>query len=77
MGIYWAREFWIYEDFGKKHAKIHTEDCSHCKGGKGKGWASARSGRWLGPFSSRAIAVKVAGCLGLKYGESDCYYCGL
>lgn len=55
--------YWIYENWtAQKMMKIHHEDCSHCKGGKGKqvNKTDKRNGTWHGPFQTLEEAERAA-----------------
>lgn len=50
-------EYWVYENWTHKRARMHVAECSFCN--KGRGFQpedSGRNGRWIGPFSDREAA---------------------
>lgn len=50
-------DYWVYEDFVTRQAKVHRGDCPSCNHGAGMGRGRNESeNRWLGRFSSAAAA---------------------
>jgi hypothetical protein len=47
-------EYWVYENHHNEYAKGHT---SACRNFKIQGGANLPTGRWLGPFDSKAQAM--------------------
>ena len=69
------KEYWVYENWSAKKARVHYGDCQSCKHGKGtKQGSSDRYGRWHGPYEDRAIAFKEAKNLG-QYAIRGCNVC--
>jgi hypothetical protein len=68
--------FWVYENWTHKRARVHRGDCSYCNDGHGTQPSdSGRNGKWHGPFSDRASAFATAE----RLKEADtkaCYTCG-
>ena len=66
--------FWIYENFGNKRARIHTADCRYCNNGQGVGGDQTNDDdKWHGPFDTFAAANKKATSLKQK----DTRACGV
>jgi hypothetical protein len=54
-------DYWVYENWTVKKAKIHRSDCSHCNEGPGTHPGSNdRNEQWHGPFSTVAAATQAA-----------------
>ena len=67
-------DFWVYEHFANKRARIHTGDCRYCNHGKGVGGDQTNNDdKWHGPFASFAEAEKAAAALKQK----DTRACGV
>ena len=59
--------FWIYENFGNKRARIHTANCRYCNDGQGVGGDQTNDDdKWHGPFDTFAAADKAAKALKQK-----------
>jgi len=44
-------EYYVYENWTHKRARIHKSECSHCNNGRGTpAGSSPRNGRWHGPY---------------------------
>lgn len=53
-------EYWVYENWTVKRARLHLTHCPHCNGGKGKNALdSGKNGQWLGPYSDKQKASQV------------------
>jgi F-type H+-transporting ATPase subunit beta len=53
-------DYYVYENWTHKRARIHKGDCSHCNRGRGThAGSSERNGRWHGPYN-RAEAFRLA-----------------
>ncbi|MEQ9315395.1 MAG: F0F1 ATP synthase subunit beta [Henriciella sp.] len=66
--------FWIYENFGNKRARIHTANCRYCNNGQGVGGDQTNDDdKWHGPFDTFAEADKKATALKQK----DTRACGV
>jgi len=67
-------DFWVYEHFANKRARIHTGDCRYCNHGKGVGGDQTNNDdKWHGPFDTFAEADKKAASLKQK----DTRACGV
>nr|WP_300377247.1 F0F1 ATP synthase subunit beta [Henriciella sp.] len=67
-------DFWVYEHFSKKRARIHTGDCRYCNHGQGVGGDQTNDDdKWHGPFDTFAKAEKAANALNHK----DTRACGV
>jgi len=52
---------YIYENWTHHRARLHVGECPYCNNGAGTQPSdSGRNGRWLGPFSDRDAAIKMA-----------------
>jgi F-type H+-transporting ATPase subunit beta len=50
-------EYWVYENWVHKRARLHRGECSYCNHGRGhQGSKSKQNGEWLGPFADRRTA---------------------
>ena len=52
-------DFFVYENWTHKRARIHQGVCRYCN--NGKGWQpvdSGANGKWHGPFPTRASAFR-------------------
>jgi hypothetical protein len=52
--------YWVYDNPGAKHARVHRATCFHCRYGKGRRIGSSPYGRWLGPYADGEEAMAVA-----------------
>ena len=60
-------DFWVYEHFSNKRARIHTGTCRYCNHGQGVGGDQSNDDdKWHGPFNSFEEADKHAASLGQK-----------
>ena len=67
-------DFWVYEHFSNKRARIHTGTCRYCNHGKGVGGDQTNDDdKWHGPFDTFAKAEKKAASLKQK----DTRACGV
>ena len=67
-------DFWVYEHFSNKRARIHAGDCRYCNHGKGVGGDQSNDDdKWHGPFSTFAEADTHAASLKQK----DTRACGV
>ena len=67
-------DFWVYEHFSNKRARIHAGDCRYCNHGKGVGGDQTNDDdKWHGPFATFAEAEKTARSLKQK----DTRACGV
>ena len=67
-------DFWIYEHFSNKRARIHTGGCRYCNHGQGVGGDQTNDDdKWHGPYSTFAEAETKAASLGQK----DTRACGV
>ncbi len=52
-------DYWVYENWTVKRARVHLAECGNCNHGRGKQQAdSGRNGRWYGPFVDRDAAFR-------------------
>lgn len=59
--------YWVYENWTHKRARIHRGDCGYCNEGRGtQASHSGRNDKWHGPFPDRTIAFARAARLGQK-----------
>ncbi len=66
--------FWIYENFGNKRARIHAADCRYCNHGQGVGGDQTNDDdKWHGPYKTFAEAETQANALNQK----DTRACGV
>ena len=55
------KEYWVYENWTHKRARVHLAECSYCNHGRGmQASHSGRNDKWHGPFSDRALAFNLA-----------------
>ena len=67
--------FWVYEHFSNKRARVHTADCRYCNHGQGVGGDQTNDDdKWHGPYKTYAAAEKQARSLGQK-DTRDCGVC--
>ncbi len=67
-------DFWVYEHFSNKRARIHAGDCRYCNHGQGVGGDQTNDDdKWHGPFATFAEAEKTAKSLKQK----DTRACGV
>ena len=67
-------DFWVYEHFSNKRARIHAGNCRYCNHGKGVGGDQTNDDdKWHGPFDTFADAEKKAASLKQK----DTRACGV
>jgi hypothetical protein len=67
-------DFWVYENWVHRYAKVHEADCPHCNHGHGThGAIDSGAGRWRGPYRTLARADEVAMATGKV--ASHCYFC--
>ena len=67
--------FWVYEHFSNKRARVHTADCRYCNHGQGVGGDQTNDDdKWHGPFKTYAAAEGHAQSLGQK-DTRDCGVC--
>lgn len=65
-------QYWIYENWTHKRARLHIGSCSHCNDGQGsQASSSVRNGQWHGPYDNLPEAVRIMGTLR----SSDSGYC--
>ena len=66
--------FWVYVSWPHDYARVHKAECGHCQGGMGKTrQALTQSGRWIGPYASRAEAMAAGRRTGrAKLDECSC-----
>ena len=51
-------EYWVYENWTHKRARLHLAECSFCNNGRGaQRVASGHNGQWHGPFAKRQAAL--------------------
>lgn len=57
-------EFWVYENWVRSKAIVHSASCSFCNYGSGlHGTNSTASSTWHGPFPDYLLAMtKAKGC---------------
>jgi len=69
------QRFMVYENWTHKRARVHRAECSFCNNGRGtQASASARNGKWHGPFADRGTAFSVASKLG-REDTKGCAFC--
>jgi F-type H+/Na+-transporting ATPase subunit beta len=69
-------EYWVYENWTHKRARMHKAACSFCNHGRGMQVDdSGRNGRWLGPFQDRELASKALQGTG-QFDRASCAVCG-
>ena len=69
-------EYWVYENWTVRRARMHMAGCSFCNNGKGfRQEDSGRNGRWLGPFAERKAAVAALEGTG-QPDRAPCAVCG-
>ena len=69
-------DYWVYENWTVKKAKIHKGSCPYCKHGQGTDKPTPSSGRndeWHGPYSTLEAAEVVAERTGQPV--SRCQHC--
>ena len=67
--------FWVYEHFSNKRARVHAADCRYCNHGQGVGGDQTNDDdKWHGPFKTYAEAETTAQSLGQK-DTRDCGVC--
>jgi F-type H+-transporting ATPase subunit beta len=67
--------FWVYEHFANKRARVHTADCRYCNHGQGVGGNQDNDDdKWHGPFKTHAEAESAAQALKQK-DTRDCGVC--
>lgn len=53
-------EYWVYENWTHKRARLHLAECSFCNRGRGiHSEDSGRNGQWHGPFADKPRALEV------------------
>ena len=58
-GAVFMSEYWVYENWTVKRARVHLAGCGNCNHGRGKQQTdSGRNGRWYGPFADRDAAFR-------------------
>lgn len=68
-------EYWVYENWTLKRARVHVDRCSYCNNGKGlQPVDSGRNGKWHGPFSTRLAALNKMKNFGYP-DMKDCVVC--
>lgn len=68
-------EWWVYENWPTNKALVHRAACSFCNSGTGTGRGTpGKHGRFLGPFESRDVALKVAAETG-RARVDECRFC--
>lgn len=69
-------QYWVYENWTHKRARVHKEECSHCNRGRGtQASHSGRNDKWHGPFSDRGTAFNAAARL-RQDDTKGCAVCG-
>ena len=52
-------EYWVYENWTHKRARMHLAECSFCNRGRGIHAAdSGRNGQWHGPYADKQRAFQ-------------------
>lgn len=66
--------FWIYENWTIRKARVHRGSCGFCRDGRGiHAQDSGHNGKWHGPVSDRDVAFAVA----RNTGQPDTRACGV
>jgi F-type H+-transporting ATPase subunit beta len=59
------QEYWVYENWTHRRARVHLAECGHCNHGRGaQASHSGRNDKWHGPFLDRTKAFDAAARLG-------------
>lgn len=52
--------YWIYENWTRSRARLHTAACGSCQNGTGTQPAdSGKNGHWRGPYTDRVQAQRI------------------